>query len=507
MLNSISSRGGVLSSTCAVALALSAACGSAPSTADEPSGPTGVVRSDIIGGAPIPNATVVGTVSVIGPHGQCTGEAIQNNFIVTARHCVTTDGSFTGPIDSSTQDYLLFLDQQQRHPVQVIAAPAGMDVAAFTVDTFFDVGVNDLPYGYSRPIYSGTDQSLVGTNVLCNGYGDTSWGGSNGQLTEATIQVASVAQGYLYFLPNSNGSIQAGGDSGSTCFTTGAAVTGILSGCNVVNGQNSFCVATSPDTYRSFVMAQLSQHSNAHTYQATTSNTAGDFTTFSDPAANGNSSALVTATANWNPGGTGGIYSNHNFGVWYTGSNWSIFNEDQQAMTAGPSFNVSVGGNTYMMTAGSSNTFGDFVELKNGQYNDPNELLIATPNWNGAGSGGVYSNHAVGVWYDGTEWTVYNEDTTAMQQGAKFNVRIGTDGTYTHYTSSSNIVGDYTTLDNPNINGQSGAMVFVTHNFTNSPMYWNHPLGVWYTGSRWAIFNEDGATMPSGLAFNVMVRP
>jgi len=28
-------------------------------------------------------------------------------------------------------------------------------------------------------------------------------------------------------------------------------------------------------------------------------------------------------------------------------------------------------------------------------------------------------------------------------------------------------------------------------------------LGVWYTGSRWAIFNEDASPMPSGLTFSV----
>jgi hypothetical protein len=35
----------------------------------------------------------------------------------------------------------------------------------------------------------------------------------------------------------------------------------------------------------------------------------------------------------------------------------------------------------------------------------------------------------------------------------------------------------------------------------------NHPIGVWYNGSQWGVYNEDGATMPSTAAFNVMFLP
>lgn len=35
--------------------------------------------------------------------------------------------------------------------------------------------------------------------------------------------------------------------------------------------------------------------------------------------------------------------------------------------------------------------------------------------------------------------------------------------------------------------------------------YNNHPIGVYYTGTQWAIFNQDLAPMSVGLGFNVMV--
>ena len=36
-------------------------------------------------------------------------------------------------------------------------------------------------------------------------------------------------------------------------------------------------------------------------------------------------------------------------------------------------------------------------------------------------------------------------------------------------------------------------------------LYHNHAIGVYYYGSRWAIFNQDMAPMPPGAAFNVWV--
>jgi hypothetical protein len=34
-----------------------------------------------------------------------------------------------------------------------------------------------------------------------------------------------------------------------------------------------------------------------------------------------------------------------------------------------------------------------------------------------------------------------------------------------------------------------------------------HELGVYYTGSRWALFNQDGATLVDDVAMNVLVDP
>ncbi len=139
-------------------------------------------------------------------------------------------------------------------------------------------------------------------------------------------------------------------------------------------------------------------------------------------------------------------------------------------------------------------------------------VMIVTPVWNPAGSSGAYHNHPVGLYYDGSAWWVYNEDQATMPSDVAFAVRVASasDDAYIHVSSASNTHGDYTILDRPSLNGHPEAMVFVTHVYDTPSVptaLHNHPVGVWYTGSNWAVFNEDLAPMPTGVVFNVMVAP
>lgn len=63
--------------------------------------------------------------------------------------------------------------------------------------------------------------------------------------------------------------------------------------------------------------------------------------------ANANPNAMLFVTHNWNPLGIPsdqGQSNNHPIGVWYDegAQRWAIFNEDEEAMSEGRAFNVSV---------------------------------------------------------------------------------------------------------------------------------------------------------------------
>ncbi|HKQ39275.1 MAG TPA: hypothetical protein VJ063_14450 [Verrucomicrobiae bacterium] len=58
--------------------------------------------------------------------------------------------------------------------------------------------------------------------------------------------------------------------------------------------------------------------------------------------------------------------------------------------------------------------------------NDPNAILIVTPNWNPGGLGSTYLNHPIGVYYNAItlKWAIFNQDIAAMPPNAAFNVLV-----------------------------------------------------------------------------------
>ncbi len=79
-------------------------------------------------------------------------------------------------------------------------------------------------------------------------------------------------------------------------------------------------------------------------HRATPANIFGNSTYIDGPVLNGNPDAIVSATQNWNPGNSNGIYNDHPVGVWYDRSRgqWAIFNQDRAPMPEGAAFNVLV---------------------------------------------------------------------------------------------------------------------------------------------------------------------
>ena len=251
-------------------------------------------------------------------------------------------------------------------------------------------------------------------------------------------------------------------------------------------------------------------------FKATASNSFSDYTLIDDPLTNNNPNAIVIAGQNWNPGGGGGVYNARNEGVWYSSffNKWAVFNQNVVAMPLGAAFNIMIpatSASIFIHTATAANITANSTTIDNPLTNgNPNALLTITQNWNPGGVGGIYNNHPVGVWYTGANWAIFNQDLAAMPAGAAFNVLVASTNapTFIQAATVANITSNYTVIDNPAINGNPNAVLTVTQNWNPGGIggtYNNHPIGVWYTGTKWAIFNQDIAAMPVGAAFNVAI--
>ena len=257
-----------------------------------------------------------------------------------------------------------------------------------------------------------------------------------------------------------------------------------------------------------------------YVHVATAANTTANYTDLDNPVSNGHPDAIVFVTPVWNPGGVvAGAFDYHQVGVWWHAATgrWSIFNEDLATMPVGAAFDVyalpTPLGSIFVHHATAANSAGDFTDLPSPDTNSqPAKQVIVTPVWNPGGAGGVYDRPPLGVWYNtGTaRWSIFHEDLSAVTTNASFNVYpviAAVHGLSLHTATAANTFGYYTCVDNVDLNGNPAGIAFSTQNWNPGGAggtYDNDVAALFYDGSRWCIWNENGRTMTTGTAFNVL---
>lgn len=74
--------------------------------------------------------------------------------------------------------------------------------------------------------------------------------------------------------------------------------------------------------------------------------------------------------------------------------------------------------------------------------------------------------------------------------------------TFKHTSNKGNISDNSSFIDVKELNNNTQAIIIVECDAvarTVNP----HPLGVWFDGAKWAVFNQDRAIMPEGIVFNI----
>ena len=164
-------------------------------------------------------------------------------------------------------------------------------------------------------------------------------------------------------------------------------------------------------------------------------------------------------------------------------------------------------------TSGSTN--GDSTFIDNGATNNKkNDLLFVMPNLTPGGISPcpclLNSIAPVGVWYNGSDWAIFNEDESDIGTLFSYNVLAvpkSSKSAFAVHATSPNVHGNYVIINSTLTNGHPDALLQVTQNYDPSRVFNPHPIGVRYfkVRRRWAIFNEDGAAMPVNASFNVLV--
>lgn len=267
------------------------------------------------------------------------------------------------------------------------------------------------------------------------------------------------------------------------------------------------------------VIAEADRNNFSHSqtlHTAAVATIANNYTLLRHPSLDNNPDALLLETLNRTPGGSGDLVNAHPTGVWYTGQQWSIFNQDGAAMLPGVAYNL-------LMPSACTTAFvhrktaDDDTHLMLIDHpflnNNPDAFIMATQHWNPPGSPGVYNNHNIGVQYNGSQWSIYNQDRQTMPVGAAFTILLPHADAlrFVHQAQASNSNASQTELSHPMLDNNPNALIYATQkwspNGVNPGLYNDHPIGVAYTGAKWVVFNQDGAAMPAGATFNVLIAP
>lgn len=244
-----------------------------------------------------------------------------------------------------------------------------------------------------------------------------------------------------------------------------------------------------------------------YVHTATSENISFAATRLDHPLLNGNPNAIILIAHNWNGMGAPGVYNNHVSGVWYreSDSRWYIFNEDYTEHVVGAKYNVFIGDldKGFIHETKAENTIDHATIIPS--YRD--EYLFFTNLYDG-----LYNNKRYSWDYFNNTRYLYTPSFDNIELGIKFIIYdpdTSVENTYTHISTNSNISGNWTIIDHPQLNNNPNATFVFCHFYgiegPSTQVNINKNLGVWYDGSKWAIYSENPETFPSGLAFDLLI--
>ncbi|GHB52054.1 DUF7452 domain-containing protein [Persicitalea jodogahamensis] len=138
-----------------------------------------------------------------------------------------------------------------------------------------------------------------------------------------------------------------------------------------------------------------------------------------------------------------------------------------------------------------------------GLNNNPKAIVILTFNASGASS-----PQPLALTYDSNRWAVINQNGSTLPVNSEYNIYYTTPGdrAFSHTAAAGNTSGHVTTLDHPLLNDKPNARMMATKVLRSGGTSNTSPIGVYYSGGRWRIFNQNTSRpMTAGTEFNVII--
>ncbi|MFK5983190.1 MAG: T9SS type A sorting domain-containing protein [Flavobacteriaceae bacterium] len=266
-----------------------------------------------------------------------------------------------------------------------------------------------------------------------------------------------------------------------------------------------------------FIISIINAQDKIYVHTATAANSSGHITTIDHPDLNGNPNAGIVYKHVWNPNNATGVFNDNIDGLWYDGSQWTIFNEDINTMVDGAQYFIYIAADpadviTHVADVAHQGAAPSFTEIDHPLLNDnnPGPYAIMSNYWNPFST---YNSFNYGFWYDPStnRRNIYTENGSTIPENTAFKLLVIGNGVsyHSHQSDASNISSNWTVLDQPDLNGNPNATFVFSHywgiNGAGSEVTIDKTLSAWYTGTNWAIYTEDQSPMPEGIAFDIII--
>jgi hypothetical protein len=167
----------------------------------------------------------------------------------------------------------------------------------------------------------------------------------------------------------------------------------------------------------------------------------------------------------------------------------------------------------FTLTTGAANITASKATIDlPGLAGNPNAIIVATPLDDPATS----NPHAIGVWYYGGKWNIFNTDHNNMPTGLRFKLEIYLSpavNQFLHVVSGANFGSVRSYIDYPALNNNPNAQVRILQNHApdNRTGFalnkYEAKAGYDASTGKWYIANINGNPLSPNTAYNIVITP
>ncbi|MEQ1586037.1 MAG: hypothetical protein ABL895_09180 [Cyclobacteriaceae bacterium] len=159
-------------------------------------------------------------------------------------------------------------------------------------------------------------------------------------------------------------------------------------------------------------------------------------------------------------------------------------------------------------TSGPGNLSGENTQLNiTDLFNNPKAIVVVIPTEESK----KQLKYPVGIWNNGVNCYVFNQDRSFMKEGLQFKIIYATKRDSSHFVFQAEqhtLKDNVAYIDKPALNGNPGAQILASMSEEPSGVHNLSDIGFKYNEKeeKWYVYNVDNSPIPKDLGLNIIIQ-